>query len=201
MAATHDIWIYRATGEAEIRTLAVGATAPDGWSYDIAVIEDEAARSADALSGIKAVADLLEAVAGADVPPDAFEETLRSANERVSTLEAIIDAGKAENERLVAELSASEEELDASAAEILETRKSFEGAEARADRLDAALASVTAELATARGEPARLQVLLDKATTDVARLAGDLEHMRQKRGRTSSGDVAQAAAVRAAYPS
>lgn len=183
--AHHETWIYHPTEPARVVTLDVSSGAPEGWSFDPSVIVDEAARSADAVSGIRP--PVVDEASEADQPPDAFEGALKSASKRIADLEAIIESGMAANEKMATDLAASEAEIDEAAAEVLQAKERAEAAEARAEQHAATITALQAELATAREEPARLAAV--HAAHDAERdallekLQGEVERSRAKHAR------------------
>lgn len=107
---------YSRCGRAAIFDLPRGAGLPNGWHSSPDVYADKGIASADAISarlernpGPVEDAGPVKAVAS---QPDA------ALTARIAELEAIVSSGQAENQRLVAELSAAEEELDAAAREM-----------------------------------------------------------------------------------
>lgn len=114
---------YKADGSAWIFQLPPGAPLPEGWSPDPNVISDPAKRSAEAISAALEGRTYAPPAPSFNVVGPSEVETLRA---RVAELEAdkarledVIKAGTAENEKLVAENNALEEELTAAATEMV----------------------------------------------------------------------------------
>ena len=104
MAETIPTWIYRADGEARIENIAPGEPAPEGWSFDIGVIEDETKRTADAVSGVKPAPEPIE--------PESPEAAVARLEARLAEHEAPLAAGPAEAAaEQIARLSAENERL------------------------------------------------------------------------------------------
>lgn len=174
----HETWIYHPTEGGKVVTLGVRAPAPEGWSYDPSVIVDEAARTAEALSGVRL--PIVAEASEADVPPDGFEEALRSAIDRIGELEAIITSGLADNQALDVEVKRAEDELDEAAQAIMDAQTAHKAAEDRADALAAQVATFQAELERNKGENAKLHEDVGRYDDRVKTLADEVERLKAR---------------------
>lgn len=185
---TQPTWIYRADGAAEIFERPHGADAPDGWSFDLNVIDDPALRTADAISGMKP-----HLVFGADLelPTDGepatdaseIEAALTAATARITELEGYICEGIAENQRMEAELSKADADLEEATAKIEAADAALVDATAAKVRLEEALRSAAEEVARERAANAPLNEKIAKLERDLGHLSEEHERAKQRRNR------------------
>lgn len=165
MSTTNPTWGYQPDGSAQIFDLAPGEGLPDGWHGSPACITDPALATADALSAalqgrayVPAVAD---AVSGfrVDEPAAVDADALANALAEIDRLKGVIDAGMAENDRLVAEIQGAETALSEASAAMADLRDSLAKAHedgrvnaAERDAAKVAVEALTANLAKAHAD-------------------------------------------------
>lgn len=171
-------WGYMPDGSAQIFDLASGGDLPEGWSLSPTVITDPARATADALTmratGLTFAHPFEQPASGSASEPSAVDELLAALTE-IDRLKGVIDVGMAENERLAAELEASDA-LHESGATVMDSLKAdLDAAQATVADLQASLLKAHEDGRVTVAERNEAKAAVEALSADLAKAKADLD--------------------------